>query len=309
MLGMLVKVLCSHSIATRRRLPREGNVTFEDLMRGAADFDVRTVTVEILTSVRYLLPITVGIVTVITTMRSAGLSWSHDTLHCDGEVGSLSYESVSEHLGSGVTVSSRFSVQRQLFRAGTLDGVALISNSFLMRCPTKPASLAPFSLQLLGFDPITDWPCRVPGLSQRPGSLLNSPLEGTGFEPLVPHEKKSVFVAEGELRDRTGAAKKRLFLLRGTESSNPSPSSRQSVSLPQPLSKVENPGFPRGCARLAWRPGRQRRAGCFDIAPTGGNISVGPYSSTAVPLMWSARMPRRSRRSRAFSGLDRAVDL
>jgi hypothetical protein len=34
--------------------------------------------------------------------------------------------------------------------------------------------------------------------------------------------------------------------------------------------KVENPGLPRGCARLAWRQGRQRRAGCFDIAPTGG---------------------------------------
>jgi hypothetical protein len=32
MLGMLVKVLCSNSIATRRRLPRESNVTFEDLM-------------------------------------------------------------------------------------------------------------------------------------------------------------------------------------------------------------------------------------------------------------------------------------
>jgi hypothetical protein len=62
---MLVKVLCSHSIATRRRLPREGNVTFEDLMRGASDFDVRTVTIEGLTSVRYLLSVTVGIVTVI----------------------------------------------------------------------------------------------------------------------------------------------------------------------------------------------------------------------------------------------------
>ena len=37
----------------------------------------------------------------------------------------------------------------------------------------------------------------------------------------------------------------------GTDGSNPSPSSGQSVSLPQPLSSVENPGFPRGCARLA----------------------------------------------------------
>jgi hypothetical protein len=93
----------------------------------------------------------------------------------------------------------------------------------------------------------------------------------------------------------------------GTEGSNPSPSSRQSVSRPHPRSKVDNPGFPRGCARPAWRPGRQRRAGCFDIAPTGGNISVGPYSSTAVPLMGSARMPRGSQRSWPFFELQRAV--
>jgi hypothetical protein len=65
MLSMLVKVLCNDSIATRRRLPSEGNVTFEDLMRVASDFDVRTVTIEGLTSVRYRLSATVGIVTVI----------------------------------------------------------------------------------------------------------------------------------------------------------------------------------------------------------------------------------------------------
>ena len=79
MLSMLVKVLCSHSITTRRRLPSEGNVTFEDLMRSASNFDVRTVTIEGLTSVRYLLSVTVGIVTVIAAIWSAGLSWSHDT--------------------------------------------------------------------------------------------------------------------------------------------------------------------------------------------------------------------------------------
>jgi hypothetical protein len=45
MLGMLVKVLCGDAIATRRRLPREGNVTFEDLMRGTSDFDVLGVAV------------------------------------------------------------------------------------------------------------------------------------------------------------------------------------------------------------------------------------------------------------------------
>jgi hypothetical protein len=36
----------------------------------------------------------------------------------------------------------------------------------------------------------------------------------------------------------------------GTEGSNPAPSSGESVSRPKPLSYVENPGFPRGCARL-----------------------------------------------------------
>ena len=90
MVGMLVKVLRGDSIATRGRLARKGNVTFEDLMRGTSDFDVRTVTIEGLTSVRYLLPMPVGIVTAIATIRSAGLSWSHDTCCVDGEIGSLS---------------------------------------------------------------------------------------------------------------------------------------------------------------------------------------------------------------------------
>jgi hypothetical protein len=102
MLGMLVKVLRGDSIVTRRRLARKGNVTFEDLMRGTSDFDVRTVTIEGLTSVWYLLPITVGIITVIATMRSAGLSWSHDTCCIDEEIGWLSNEIISEPLPSGV---------------------------------------------------------------------------------------------------------------------------------------------------------------------------------------------------------------
>ena len=37
MLGMLVKVFCSDSIATRRCLSSEGNVTFENLMRVASE--------------------------------------------------------------------------------------------------------------------------------------------------------------------------------------------------------------------------------------------------------------------------------
>jgi hypothetical protein len=98
MLGMLVEILCRDAITTRGRLPREGNVPFEDLMGRAADFDVRTVTVETLTSRLHWLPIAVGIIAIITTVRSAVLSCSHDTFCIDGEVGSLSQENVSEHV-------------------------------------------------------------------------------------------------------------------------------------------------------------------------------------------------------------------
>ena len=44
----------------------------------------------------------------------------------------------------------------------------------------------------------------------------------------------------------------------------------------------------RGCVGRGGRRGRQRRAGRGNIGPTGGNISVGPYSSTAPPMMWAA---------------------
>src|SRR2546421_5322126 len=57
----------------------------------------------------------------------------------------------------------------------------------------------------------------------------DSALEGDGFEPSVPGTKEPVFVAEGELRDRTGAAKKSCILC-GTDGSNPSPSSGESFS-------------------------------------------------------------------------------
>ena len=53
-------------------------------------------------------------------------------------------------------------------------------------------------------------------------------------------------------------------------------------------SYVEKPRFFAGVRAGAERRGRQRRAGCGNIGPTGGNISVGPYSSTAPPVMWAA---------------------
>src|SRR5215831_1920636 len=111
---------------------------------------------------------------------------------------------------------------------------------------------------------------------------MDSPLEGDGFEPSVPGTKEPVFVAEGELRDRTGAAKKGCFLC-GTDGSNPAPSSRQSVSRGISPSCIEKPAVAAACAGSPRRHSRQRRARLITITPTAGNISVGPYSSTAVP--------------------------
>ncbi len=134
---MLVKVFRRNSIATGRRLSCKGNVSFEDLMRGASDFDVRAVTVETLTSLRHLLPIAVDIAAVITTIRAAVLSCSHDTFCTDGEVGSLTKQSASKHVRCW-NGSRRSSVQRQLFLDGTLDGRIVISKRFLAQCPQRP---------------------------------------------------------------------------------------------------------------------------------------------------------------------------
>ena len=65
-------------------------------MSDTSNFDVRTVTIEGLTSVRYLLPITVRIITV----RAASLSWSHHTCRIDGGFRSLSSEIILPLKGS-----------------------------------------------------------------------------------------------------------------------------------------------------------------------------------------------------------------
>src|ERR1700720_1809117 len=53
----------------------------------------------------------------------------------------------------------------------------------------------------------------------------DSLLEGDGFEPSVPVAREPVYIAEGELRADRRAAKK---IWRGTDGSNPSPSSGES---------------------------------------------------------------------------------
>jgi hypothetical protein len=70
-------------------------------MRVTSDFDVRTVTIGGLTSVRYLLPIRIGIVTAIATMRSVSLSCSHDTRCLMVKLNPYPNKSVSEHFRSG----------------------------------------------------------------------------------------------------------------------------------------------------------------------------------------------------------------
>src|SRR6516165_5996266 len=61
------------------------------------------------------------------------------------------------------------------------------------------------------------------------------------------------------------------------------PSSRQSVSREISPSCVEKSAVAAGCAAPARRHGRRRHAALVNITLTAGNISVGPYSSTAVP--------------------------
>src|ERR1700730_6554450 len=74
-------------------------------------------------------------------------------------------------------------------------------------------------------------------------------------------------------------------VVRGTGSSNPSPSSRQSVSLPQSFSEVENPAFRAslGCW-LGDRVGRDARV--FRYRTNWRQYLCRPNSSTAVRLMW-----------------------
>ena len=95
-------------------------------------------------------------------------------------------------------------------------------------------------------------------------------------------------------------------VLRGTEGSNPSPSSGESganLSLAGiRLSRSRSHGFPRRPSRDE-RRGRQRHTGRGNIGLTGDNISVGPYSSTAPPVMRWRRCHADLNEVGPFSGL------
>jgi len=89
--------------------------------------------------------------------------------------------------------------------------------------------------------------------------------------------------APAESSGATRAALLAMRAYRGTRSSNPLPSSRQSVSRGIFPSCIEKSAVAAVCAGPARRHGRQRRARLVKITPGTENISVGHYSSTAVP--------------------------
>jgi hypothetical protein len=93
--------------------------------------------------------------------------------------------------------------------------------------------------------------------------LAQSPLlwgsEGFSKDFKESSESKGAHPSHSQ-KARTGQSQK-CPPPRGTEGSNPSPSSGESVSRGTLSLRVKNPGFPRGCAGLRSRRGRQRPEG------------------------------------------------
>jgi hypothetical protein len=137
----------------------------------------------------------------------------------------------------------------------------------------------------------------APAVSARrlPGTLGG----GTGFERSVPGRERAISVlANGTITEPTRGGPGTVSMLKRNRWFE-SISLQQTVCLsPGAAFEGREPGFPRGFGQLACQPGQQRLAGCFDIASTGGNISVGRYSSTAVRLVVAPGLTR-----------DRSVDL
>jgi hypothetical protein len=77
--------------------------------------------------------------------------------------------------------------------------------------------------------------------------------------------------------------------------------SGESVSLPHPLSKVENPGFPRCCARLAWRPGRRAQSGVRFAERGSGCAEPAILGATDCPFFKGPAGASISRSRRASS--------
>ncbi len=78
-LGMLVKVFGRDSVSARSGLASQTYISFENLIRITANFNVRTVAVEGLITMRQPRPIMMRIIPIIAPARSLVWTWSHDT--------------------------------------------------------------------------------------------------------------------------------------------------------------------------------------------------------------------------------------
>ena len=90
--------------------------------------------------------------------------------------------------------------------------------------------------------------------------------------------------AEKSARTRTDI-RRMLAASRGTDGSNPVPSSGESASRGILPSHGEKPAFSRGCVGPAGAARSAETGIARCVAPTGGNISVGSDSGTAAPVM------------------------
>ena len=138
--------------------------------------------------------------------------------------------------------------------------------------------------------------CAPPATAKFTGET-DSLAEGTGFELSVPCR------LDGRFRD---GLIRRLHHSRSAGGAPPSPERDrrfESRSLQQTVRVSRDFALPRREAGLFPRPcgvgeaARSTETGVArDMAPTGGNISVGPYSSTAVLPMWFATVPVLARK-------------
>jgi hypothetical protein len=81
------------------------------------------------------------------------------------------------------------------------------------------------------------------------------------------------------------------FRDRGTDGSSPSPSSRQSVS-PAATFERQEPGLSLQVCEARLTTGSAETQRAFHCAPTGGNVSAGPYSSAADAVSGNAKTVR-----------------
>jgi len=94
-LRVLIQIFRCDPVSARRRLTCERDIAFEDLVRVAPDFDVRTVAVKSLDPMRHSRTVVVLVIPVVAAARAFVWTWSHDAcLIAVDIIGSLSGRSI-----------------------------------------------------------------------------------------------------------------------------------------------------------------------------------------------------------------------